>query len=268
MFNGSSSISSLESEEKAHHNLRRISVSEERTRIMMIELVSVDNSLLTPWTLSLNEDPKILVGTSKAKNQRMTKSFMDSIQVSEQSSVLQNSVLFDVVDESFGPSDTALTSLTEEIVAYEHESDKTQAAKKLDTLRTPESFVTHSNFDTSGGTFYYIPKVSADVSLVRGTLYDLVDDCIVAYMKYVAEVGFVVRKPCQKRLRSGVVKQKCLVCNKKAKQQEVPNRFKDQEQFVVQQVVIVQEGVVVQEKEDLVQDEKELIQEEEGLFQE
>ncbi|GJS91447.1 hypothetical protein Tco_0774083 [Tanacetum coccineum] len=236
MFNGSSSISSLESEEKAHHNLRRISVSEERTRIMMIELVSVDNSLLTPWTLSLNEDPKILVGTSKAKNQRMTKSLLDSIQVSEQSSVLQNSVLFDVVDESFGPSDTALTSLTEEIVAYEHESDETQATK--------------------------------NVSLVRGTLYDSVDDCIVAYMKYVAEAGFVVRKPCQKRLRSGVVKQKCLVCNKKAKQQEVPNRFEDQEQFVVQQVVIVQEEVVVQEKEDLVQDEKELIQEEEGLFQE
>ncbi|GJY69149.1 hypothetical protein Tco_0472131 [Tanacetum coccineum] len=204
MFNGSSSISSLEFEEKAHHNLRRISVS-----------------------------------------------FMDSIQVSEQSSVSQNSISFDVVDESSGMSDTALTK---EIVAYVHESDETQAAKKLDALRTLESFVTCSNFDTPSGTIYYILKVFADVLPVKGILYDSVDDCIVAYMKYAAEAGLVVRKSCQKRLRSGVVKQKYLVCNREAKQQEVPNRFEDQEQFVVQQVVIVQEEVVVQEKEDLVID--------------
>ncbi|GJY84557.1 hypothetical protein Tco_0497933 [Tanacetum coccineum] len=174
-------------------------------------------------------------------------------------------ISFDVIDESFGPSDTALT---EEIVAYEHDSDETQYAKKLDVLHTPESFITHFNFDTPGGTVYYIPKVSTDVLLVKGTLYDSVDDCIVAYMKYVAEVGFVVRKSCQKRLRSGVVKQKCLVCNRKAQQQEVPKRFEDQEQVLVQQVVLVQEKVVVQEKEDLVQDEKDLVQEEENLFQE
>ncbi|GJS36754.1 hypothetical protein Tco_0535136 [Tanacetum coccineum] len=48
--------------------------------------------------------------------------FMDSIQASGQSSVS-----CDVVDESFGPSDTALT---EEIVSYEHESDETQAVKR------------------------------------------------------------------------------------------------------------------------------------------
>ncbi|GKC45188.1 protein FAR1-related sequence 5, partial [Tanacetum coccineum] len=86
---------------------------------------------------------------------------------------------------------------------------------KLDALRNPESFVTHSNFDTSGGTVYYIPKVYADVLLVKGTIYDSVDDCIVAYMKYAAEAGFVVRRSTQKRLRSRVVKQKYLVCNRK-----------------------------------------------------
>ncbi|GKE73446.1 protein FAR1-related sequence 5 [Tanacetum coccineum] len=59
----------------------------------------------------------------------------------------------------------------------------------MDALRTPESFVTHSNFDTPGGTIYYIPKVSPDALLVKDTLYDLVDDCIVAYMKYATEVG-------------------------------------------------------------------------------
>ncbi|GJY23661.1 hypothetical protein Tco_0397319 [Tanacetum coccineum] len=165
---------------------------------------------------------------------------MDSIQVSEQSSVSQNSISFDVVDESSGMSDTALI---EEIVAYEHDSDETQAAKKLDALRTPQSFVTLYNFDTPGGTVYYIPKVYVDVLLVKGTLYDSIDGCIIVYMKYVAKAGFIVRKSSQ--------------------QHEVPKRFEDQEQVVVQQVVLVQEKVVVQEKEDLVQNEKDLVQEEE-----
>nr|GEW13738.1 hypothetical protein [Tanacetum cinerariifolium] len=52
----------------------------------------------------------------------------------------------------------SLNTLTEEIVAYEKESDETHAIKKLDALCTPESFVTHSNFDTPGGTVYYILK--------------------------------------------------------------------------------------------------------------
>lgn len=51
----------------------------------------------------------------------------------------------------------------------------------LDALSTPQSFVTHSNFDTPGGIVYYIPKVSADVLLVKGNVYDSVDDCVVAY---------------------------------------------------------------------------------------
>ncbi|GJT39674.1 hypothetical protein Tco_0939539 [Tanacetum coccineum] len=91
------------------------------------------------------------------------------------------------------PSGSALNYLTEEIVAYEKESDETQAVKKLDALRTLESLVTHSNFNTPSGTVYYISKVSANVLLVKYTLYDSVDDCIVAYMKYVVEAGFVVR---------------------------------------------------------------------------
>ncbi|GJY90231.1 hypothetical protein Tco_0505427, partial [Tanacetum coccineum] len=119
--------------------------------------------------------------------------FMDSIQASKQSSVSQNYVSCDVVDQSSGPSGTALT---EEIVAYKQESDETQAVKKLDALLTPESFVTHSNFNTPDGTVYYISKVYADVLLVKGTIYNSVDDSIVAYMKYAAEAGFVVRRSC------------------------------------------------------------------------
>ncbi|GJV97231.1 protein FAR1-related sequence 5 [Tanacetum coccineum] len=120
------------------------------------------------------------------------------------------------LDNGESVSIKVLTALTEEIVAYEHDSDETQAVKKLDALCTLESFVTHSNFDTPGGTVYYIPKVSANVLLVLGTIHDSVDDCIVAYMKYSAKAGFVVRRFTQKILRSGVVKQKYLVCNRKA----------------------------------------------------
>ncbi|GJY58661.1 protein FAR1-related sequence 5 [Tanacetum coccineum] len=138
---------------------------------------------------------------------------MDSSHSSTRSSVSQNFVSSDVVVESFVPSGTVLNAFTEEIVAYEKESDETHAVKKLNALCTPESFVTHSNFDTPGGTVYYIPKVSADVLLVKGNVYDSVDDCVVAYMKYVAEAGFVVRRSCQKRMLNGDVKQKKFILN-------------------------------------------------------
>ncbi|GKD86339.1 protein FAR1-related sequence 5 [Tanacetum coccineum] len=127
---------------------------------------------------------------------------MDPSHSSALSSVSQNSHV------------VSLNALTEEIVAYEKESNDTHAVKNLDALSTPESFVTHSNFDTPGGTVYYIPKVSAAVLLVKGNVYDSVDDCVVAYMKYAAEAGFVVRRSCQKRMLNGDVRQKYLVCNR------------------------------------------------------
>nr|GEW67831.1 putative reverse transcriptase domain-containing protein [Tanacetum cinerariifolium] len=121
------------------------------------------------------------------------KCFIDSTHSSARSSVSHNSVLSDVVVESFVLSGTILNAFTKEIIAYEKEIDEIHAVKKLDALCTPELFVTHSNFNTPGGTVYYIPKVSADVLLVKGNVYDSVDDCVVAYMKYAAEAGFVVR---------------------------------------------------------------------------
>ncbi|GKA78795.1 protein FAR1-related sequence 5, partial [Tanacetum coccineum] len=128
--------------------------------------------------------------------------FMDPSHSSALSSVSQNSHV------------VSLNALTEEIVAYEKEIDDTHAVKNLDALSTPESFVTHSNFDTPGGTVYYIPKVSVAILLVKGNVYDLVNDCVVAYMKYAAEAGFVVRHSCQKRMLNGDVRQKYLVCNR------------------------------------------------------
>ncbi|GJW73769.1 protein FAR1-related sequence 5 [Tanacetum coccineum] len=140
--------------------------------------------------------------------------FIDSSHSSARSIVSHNYVSSDVVVRSFVPSGNVLNAFAEEIVAYEKDSNETHAVKKLNALCTPESFVTHSNFDTPGGTVYYIPKVSADVLLVKGNVYDSVDDCVVAYMKYAAEAGFVVRRSCQKRMLNGDVKQKYLVCNR------------------------------------------------------
>ncbi|GKB24894.1 protein FAR1-related sequence 5 [Tanacetum coccineum] len=122
--------------------------------------------------------------TSKYQTDLQKASFMDSSHSSARSVVSHNSVSSDV------------------------------AVGKLNALCTLESFVTHSNFDTPGGTVYYIPKVSADVLLVKETVYDSVEDCVVAYMKYAAEAGFVVRHSCQKRMLNGDVKQKYLVCNR------------------------------------------------------
>nr|GEX94728.1 protein FAR1-related sequence 5-like [Tanacetum cinerariifolium] len=129
--------------------------------------------------------------------------FMDSSHSSARSSVSQNSVLSDVIFKSSIPSGTVLNAFTEEIVAYEKESDETHAVKKLDALCTPESFVTHSNFDTHDGTIYYILKVTADVLLVKGNVYDLVDDCVVAYMKYDAEASHKLEREEFKHLSKG-----------------------------------------------------------------
>nr|GEX99409.1 hypothetical protein [Tanacetum cinerariifolium] len=113
----------------------------------------------------------------------------------------QNFVSSDVVESSIS-SGTVLNAFTKEIVAYEKDSDETHVVKKLDALCTPELFVTHSNVDTPDRTVYYILELSSDVLLVKGNVYDSVDDCVVAYMKYAAEAGFVVRRSCQKGLPS------------------------------------------------------------------
>ncbi|GJT40801.1 protein FAR1-related sequence 5 [Tanacetum coccineum] len=89
-----------------------------------------------------------------------------------------------------------------------------ERTEELNALCTPESFVTHSNFDTPSGTVYYIPKVSTNVLLAKGIVYGSVEDCVVAYMKYAVQAWFIVRRSCQKRMLNGDVKQKYLVCNR------------------------------------------------------
>nr|GEX06248.1 protein FAR1-related sequence 5-like [Tanacetum cinerariifolium] len=80
---------------------------------------------------------------------------MNSNHSSARSSVSQNSISSDVVVESSIPSGIVLNAFTKEIIAYEKKSDETHAVK------------------------------------IKGNVYDSVDDCVVVYMKYVAEAGFV-----------------------------------------------------------------------------
>ncbi|GKF46077.1 hypothetical protein Tco_0135879, partial [Tanacetum coccineum] len=63
-FSESSSRCSLESRRKTHHNLRRTSASEERTKIRMMESMSIGKWLTDSRRPSLNEDLNILAGTS------------------------------------------------------------------------------------------------------------------------------------------------------------------------------------------------------------
>ncbi|GJV01745.1 SYM1-like protein [Tanacetum coccineum] len=145
---------------------------------------------------------------------------MDSIQSSDQGYVSQNSISCDVVDQSYVMPDHALT--------------------ELDALRTPESFVTHFNFDIPGPRF---------------------NDYSVAYIKYVVEADFVVRKSCQKRLRNGNGNAYSLCGSFDHNKRRCPKRFEDQEQVVVKLEVVVQEKkVLVQEEEDLVQEYEDLVQ--------
>nr|GEW55769.1 hypothetical protein [Tanacetum cinerariifolium] len=62
-------------------------------------------------------------------------SFMDPNPSSALSSVSQNFVSSNVVDESCVPSDSSLNAFTEEIVAYEKESDETHAVEMIDNYR-------------------------------------------------------------------------------------------------------------------------------------
>ncbi|GKE93340.1 hypothetical protein Tco_1574435, partial [Tanacetum coccineum] len=72
----------------------------------------------------------------------------------------------------------------------------------------------HEFIDTPSGLVYWVPIVSASVLLVLGTICENLEECISVYRKYASEAGFNVRLSCLKRLRTGYVKQKYIVCNR------------------------------------------------------
>ncbi|GKC65889.1 hypothetical protein Tco_1098487, partial [Tanacetum coccineum] len=80
-------------------------------------------------------------------------------------------------------------------------------ASSSNSLKTTKDVIHNEFIDTPGGSVYWVPRVSASVSLVLGTVYDSLDECIEMYRKYASEAGFGIRLSCQKRLKCGYVKQ-------------------------------------------------------------
>ncbi|GJR39723.1 FAR1-related sequence 5-like protein [Tanacetum coccineum] len=60
-------------------------------------------------------------------------------------------------------------------------------ASSSNSLKTPKDVIHHEFIDTPGGSVYWVPRVSASVSLVLGTVYDSLDECIEMYRKYASE---------------------------------------------------------------------------------
>ncbi|GJV70108.1 FAR1-related sequence 5-like protein [Tanacetum coccineum] len=86
-------------------------------------------------------------------------------------------------------------------------------ASSSNSLKTPKTVIHHEFIDTPDGSVYWVPRVSASVLPILGTVYDSLDECIEMYMKYASEAGFGITLSCQKRLKCGYVKQKYIVCN-------------------------------------------------------
>nr|GEU61397.1 hypothetical protein [Tanacetum cinerariifolium] len=87
-------------------------------------------------------------------------------------------------------------------------------ASSSNSSKTPKAIIHHEFIDTFGGSVYWVPRVSACVLPVLGTVYDSLDEYIEIYRKYASEAGFGIRLSCQKRLKCGYVKQKYIVCNR------------------------------------------------------
>ncbi|GKA45878.1 hypothetical protein Tco_0738674 [Tanacetum coccineum] len=170
MDTDSTQISIFEIEQSPPPKKNKQVLSHRLTRVFSEDYKHVEGSIFNPrgdrvkqWNryflvaalISIAIDP-LFYYLLEINVEDMCMSFMDPSHSSALSSVSQNSHV------------VSLNALTEEIVAYEKESDDTHAVKNLDALCTPESFVTHSNFDTPGGTVYYIPKVSAAVLHLKG----------------------------------------------------------------------------------------------------
>ncbi|GKB07735.1 FAR1-related sequence 5-like protein [Tanacetum coccineum] len=94
-------------------------------------------------------------------------------------------------------------------------------ASSSNSLKTTKDVYHHELIDTPDGSVHWVPRVSASVLPVLGTVYDSLDECIEVYRRYASEAGFGVRLSCQKRLKCGYVKTKYLVCNREGCPKEV-----------------------------------------------
>ncbi|GKB52303.1 DNA-directed DNA polymerase [Tanacetum coccineum] len=104
---------------------------------------------------------------------------------------------------------------------YSFASHDDNNASSSNSLKTTKDVYHHELIDTPDGSVHWVPRVSASVLPVLGTVYDSLDECIEVYRRYASEAGFGVRLSCQKRLKCGYVKTKYLVCNREGCPKEV-----------------------------------------------
>ncbi|GJZ27478.1 hypothetical protein Tco_0571731, partial [Tanacetum coccineum] len=60
-------------------------------------------------------------------------------------------------------------------------------ASSSNSLKTSKAVIHHEFIDTPSGSVYWVPRVSASVLPVLGTVYDSLDECIEMYRKYASE---------------------------------------------------------------------------------
>ncbi|GKE88467.1 hypothetical protein Tco_1565942 [Tanacetum coccineum] len=71
-------------------------------------------------------------------------------------------------------------------------------ASSSNILKTPKAVIHHEFIDTPGELVNWVPRVSACVLPVLGTVFDSLGECIEVYRKYASEAGFGIRLSCQK----------------------------------------------------------------------
>ncbi|GJZ86597.1 hypothetical protein Tco_0658207 [Tanacetum coccineum] len=66
-------------------------------------------------------------------------------------------------------------------------------ASSFNSLKTPKAVIHREFINTPGGSVYWVPRASASVLPVLGTIYDSLEECIKMYRKYASEAGFGIR---------------------------------------------------------------------------
>nr|GEV04811.1 retrovirus-related Pol polyprotein from transposon TNT 1-94 [Tanacetum cinerariifolium] len=111
-------------------------VGSQEYQMVGLDITSADVGMLDKFDRGLQTDVHVFVDFYYAMGRSITViGFMDPSHSSSLSSVSQNSVSSDVVDESCVPSGSSLSAFTEEIVAYETENDETHPVKRYARLK-------------------------------------------------------------------------------------------------------------------------------------
>nr|GEV73553.1 hypothetical protein [Tanacetum cinerariifolium] len=110
-------------------------------------------------------------------------------------------------------------------------------ASSSNSSKTPKALIHQEFINTLDGSVYWVPRVSASVLPVLGTVYDSLDECIEIYWKYASEAGFSIRLSCQKRLKCGYVKHKTQLFKKVSDQKDNTQDTSKNTKFAKQPIV-------------------------------